>query len=334
MMPRSQVRAGSVACMGCHQAASTSSTVPNGGSMTVTPAAPLTRRARRSRDGGDQVGPGDQERQRQPAPGGRHHARGDAKPAERRGDQACLRQPGRRVRQRGQVLGGEAAVTQPGVGRVGDVHDPVPQEHLRVAVGAEPARPDEHVVPEQAVVGLQQRRGDRPRVELHPRRQLVHPPQHAAQREDGLRRDRDREPAPAGRRIELGGHAERPLHLAECLPHGGQQAAGHRGELVLAPGPDEKLIAEVLPQPGERAAHRRLAEAEPLPRPRHVAVFEQRAQHGQKVKVDASRACHETSLSANTRQIATYSHFNHIISTDHYGLISTGVTAWRSVAST
>jgi len=47
-IPRSQVRAGSVACRGCHQAASTISMGPNGGSTMLTPAASLTRRARRN----------------------------------------------------------------------------------------------------------------------------------------------------------------------------------------------------------------------------------------------------------------------------------------------
>jgi hypothetical protein len=57
----------------------------------------------------------------------------------------------------------------------------------------------------------------------------------------------------------------------------------------------------MLPQPGEGAAHRRLAEAESLARPRHVAVFEQRAKHGQKVKVDARRARHRVSLQIQLR---------------------------------
>ena len=42
MRPRSQDKAGSVACSGCHQATSTSSTVPNGGSAIVTPEVTLS----------------------------------------------------------------------------------------------------------------------------------------------------------------------------------------------------------------------------------------------------------------------------------------------------
>ena len=285
------------------------------------------------RDGGDQVGAGDEERQRQPAARGRHRARRDAKPGKRVRDHVGLRQPGRRMRRRGQAFSGEAAVTQPRVGGIGHVHDPVPQEHLRVAVRAEARGGDEHVVPEQAVAGFLEPGGDRPRVEPHPGCQFVHAAQQPAQREDRLRRDRDREAAAAGGRVEPGGHGERPLHLAERVLHRGQQGRGHRGEPVLASRPDEELIAEVLPQPGEGTAHRRLAEAEPLPRPRDVPVLKQGAKYSQKVEVNANRAGHGCPFPPNT-QIETHCHLNHSSFHVRFDLTLTGVTKWRSAVST
>jgi hypothetical protein len=46
------------------------------------------------------------------------------------------------------------------------------------------------------------------------------------------------------------------------------------------------------PQPGERAAHRRLAHADLLARPGQVAFFEQGAEGHQEVQVDAADAGH------------------------------------------
>jgi hypothetical protein len=45
-------------------------------------------------------------------------------------------------------------------------------------------------------------------------------------------------------------------------------------------------------------------------------VFEQRAEHGQEVQVEASRTRHEFPLSSELRQIVTYSHMHNIISAD------------------
>ena len=218
-----------MACMGCHQATSTSSTVPNGGSVTVTPAAPLTRRARRSGTAATRSVPATRNGSGSQPPvvrttfgvtpsrssaavtsaacGSRVAACGSAA----RSCAVRRHVPSALARSRG-LAGSATYTTRSRTSSSGSPSGQNPSGPIRTSYA-------EHVLP-----GLQERGGDRPRFEPHPGGQLMHPPEHPAQREDGLRRDRDGEPAPAGGRIELGGQAERPLDLPERLPR--RRAAG------------------------------------------------------------------------------------------------------------
>ena len=87
-------------------------------------------------DGGHQVGPGDKERQRQPARRGDGHRRLDAMACQHDGGYIGrgVGRPDGRVGQRSQVFGGEAAIAQSRVGGIGHVHDPVPDDHLGLVV--------------------------------------------------------------------------------------------------------------------------------------------------------------------------------------------------------
>ena len=81
-------------------------------------------------------------------------------------------------------------------------------------------------------------------------------------------------------------------HALEHLAGGGRAVEQHRaerGQLVPGAAPDQQLVTEVAAQPGQRGAHRRLAEADPLPRPRDVALSEQRAQRDDQVHVEAGQ---------------------------------------------
>jgi hypothetical protein len=247
-------------------------------------------------DGRDQVGAGDQEGQGEPAGGGHHHVGGDALLGEGGGGRVGLavREAGGGVRCRGEVGEREPAAVQPRIGGVGDVHEPVPPDHLLLAGCLQPRRREQQVATEQPPVALQHRRGDGPCLEPYPGRQFPHPRQQPAQRQGGLPADRDQEPARAGRRVELLRRAQRSFDLVQGFAHGGQQVPGHRGEPVFPPGPDEEFVSEVLPQPRKRAAHRRLAQAELRPGPRHVPLAEQRVELHEHVQVDAASGAHRS----------------------------------------
>jgi len=104
------------------------------------------------RDGGEQVGAGDEERQGEPSGGGDHDVGGDAAPGEGGGGRVGLavREADSGVRSAGEVGHGEPAVAQPRVGGVRDVHEPVPPDHLRLEhLRPEGRRRDEQVIAEQ-----------------------------------------------------------------------------------------------------------------------------------------------------------------------------------------
>ena len=64
--------------------------------------------------------------------------------------------------------------------------------------------------------------------------------------------------------------------------------AGHSGPLTIAAAlAGKQLVAEVAAQPGQGSAHRGLAEADPFPRPGHVALGQQCAQGYHQVHVEA-----------------------------------------------
>ncbi len=78
----------------------------------------------------------------------------------------------------------------------------------------------------------------------------------------------------------------------------GPQLLAERGQLEPAAGAHEQLVVEVLAQPGERAAHRRLAHRHPGAGVGEVALLEQRVQREQQVGVDlAQRVGHGCHLS-------------------------------------
>ncbi len=71
-----------------------------------------------------------------------------------------------------------------------------------------------------------------------------------------------------------------------------------RGQLVLAAGPDQQLVAEQRPQPLQRPAHRRLAQVEPPRGPRHVPLLEHDGQGTQVVQQPEITVRHAHSMPA------------------------------------
>ena len=69
----------------------------------------------------------------------------------------------------------------------------------------------------------------------------------------------------------------------------GPQLLGQRCQLEAAPDADQQLVVEVLAQPGQRAAHRRLAHRHPLAGVGEVLLLEQRVQGQQQVGVDLAQ---------------------------------------------
>jgi hypothetical protein len=128
------------------------------------------------RDGGDQVGAGDEERQRQPASRGEDDVRPDtaAQQGGRGGVGAGVGKPDGRVGQGGQVLDGEAAMAQPRVGGIGHVHDPVPHDHLGLVLRHRARRCDQQVIAEQAPVSLGDVLGGEPQLNARLWRESMH----------------------------------------------------------------------------------------------------------------------------------------------------------------
>ena len=97
----------------------------------------------------------------------------------------------------------------------------------------------------------------------------------------------EHELAVLARRVEARLAAEDQLeHLAGDLG-AVEQYHAQGGQLVPAALTGQQLVAEVAAQPGERGARRGLAEADPLPRPGHVALGEQGAQRHHEVHVES-----------------------------------------------
>ena len=69
----------------------------------------------------------------------------------------------------------------------------------------------------------------------------------------------------------------------------GRSSLAERGQLEAAAAADEQLVVEVLAQPGQRAAHRRLAHRHPLAGVGEVALLQQRVQREQQVGVDLAQ---------------------------------------------
>ena len=69
----------------------------------------------------------------------------------------------------------------------------------------------------------------------------------------------------------------------------GRMLLGQGRQLEAASHPDQQLVVEVLAQPGQRPAHRRLAHRHPLAGVGEVALLEQGVQGQQQVGVDLAQ---------------------------------------------
>ena len=69
----------------------------------------------------------------------------------------------------------------------------------------------------------------------------------------------------------------------------GRSSLGERRQLEAAADPHQQLVVEVLAQPGQRAAHRRLAHRHPLAGVGEVPLLEQGVQGEQQVGVDLAQ---------------------------------------------
>jgi hypothetical protein len=187
------------------------------------------------RDGGDQVGAGDEERQRQPASRGEDDVRLDA--AAQQGGSggvgAGVGKPDGRVGQGGQVLDGEAAMAQPRVGGIGHVHDPVPHDHLGLVLRHRARRCDQQVIAEQAPVSLGDVLGGEPQLNPCFRCAVVDAAQQRfAKHGHGVIREANGEHAIANLRLISLPGGERAPDMPGRFLHGREQRPRERGEFV------------------------------------------------------------------------------------------------------
>ena len=243
----------------------------------------------------DQRGAGHRERQRE-QPGDHDRLLGlDAEAQQRpfsgRGRAAAEVDDGvahrRHLIQRDRVPGGAR------VAAVGDAHEPVPEHHLPAAGDAQPGTADQQVPALQVGLVLLGIPGQRVDLHAHERgpaaEQLEQRGQQHGHRVVG---DRDRDLAPAGRRVEVRRHLERDLGLADGLLHQRQRPLGQRGQHVPPARAHQQLVVEVLAQPGQGRTHGRLAHADPLASVGQVPLFEQRTEDHQQVQVSAAKPGH------------------------------------------
>ena len=100
-------------------------------------------------------------------------------------------------------------------------------------------------------------------------------------------RHHDRELTIAGRRIERGPTLDGRLDLREDVADRLGEALGERCAGHAAADLHQQLVLKVLTQPGQCAAHRRLAQMQSLARARDVLIGEQCVQRHQQVQVEA-----------------------------------------------
>ena len=89
--------------------------------------------------------------------------------------------------------------------------------------------------------------------------------------------------------VELALVAQQRLGGLHRLGHHRPDPLGQGGQLEAAAHPDQQLVVEVLAQPGQRAAHRRLAHRHPLAGVGEVALLEEGVQGQQQVGVDLAQ---------------------------------------------
>jgi len=258
------------------------------------------------RDGGDHVGPGDEERQRQPAPRGEHHVRPDAAAQQCGGGGVGLRvgQPDGRMRQGGQVFEGEAAVAQPWVGGIGDEHDPVPHDHLGLVLCGQPRRRDQQVIAEQAPVSLGHVLRGEPHLNACFRGAVVHPAQQRfAKHGHRVIREANGEHAVANWRLVGLPGGKRAADVPRRFLHRGEQRPRQRSELVAVARPYEQFVPVMPAQPGQGVAYRRLGHAEAHACARDVSLFKQRLQDDEEVQVDAAERHSVTPVNLKSNQL-------------------------------
>ncbi|MNC86454.1 hypothetical protein D3C83_21200 [compost metagenome] len=91
---------------------------------------------------------------------------------------------------------------------------------------------------------------------------------------------------------------------AECPPYPDEDVADGLDEIFgdwrqghLASDRDEQLVVEVVAKPGQRAAHRRLAQVQPVAGARDVALREQGVESDEKIQIEEMQVHAATSWS-------------------------------------
>jgi len=103
-----------------------------------------------------------------------------------------------------------------------------------------------------------------------------------------------RELAFGGGRVEIRAGREQSLRRgADRVGLFGQLGAERR-QRVLAPVPDQQLVAEVAAQPGQRCAGRGLGDAHPFGGARHAPLAQQLAQRHEQVQVEIGQVSDRT----------------------------------------
>ncbi len=115
----------------------------------------------------------------------------------------------------------------------------------------------------------------------------------ADEHEDRVVRAAHAERAAVVRRVERRGRLDRAADERERLADGPGQRLGARGRDEGGAVADEQGIAEHHAQPGERVAHARLAEPDPVGGARDAALAQERVESHEEVEVDPAQLhCH------------------------------------------
>ena len=82
------------------------------------------------------------------------------------------------------------------------------------------------------------------------------------------------------------GASQRAADLQQDVPHWSDEPLGHRRQHHLAADGHQQFVAEIVPQPRERAAHRRLAQVQPIPGAGDVPLGQQRVKGDEQVQIE------------------------------------------------
>ena len=75
----------------------------------------------------------------------------------------------------------------------------------------------------------------------------------------------------------------------DALPQRLAQFLRQRRQFQIAADPHQQFVIEPLAQPGERSAHRRLTQTDPLSCPGYVALAQQRVECHQKIEIELQK---------------------------------------------